>query len=118
VTITLMAEKRKRLNFSCTTCGPICEHIGAALSLILEEKTLLGLAEPPPEEIPFELLDEDKLIELALSERQSRADTEKFRVKSADPERPWTDYVVSSSGSGKSYRVALRGEERGVSYVA
>ena len=116
VTITLMAEKRKRLNFNCTTCGTHCDHIGAALSLILEEKTLLGLAEPPPEEIPFELLSEDKLIEVALSERQSRADTEKFRVKSSDPKTPWTDYVVTSAGSGKSYRVALRGEERGISY--
>ncbi len=118
VTITLMAEKRKRLNFNCTTCDKVCEHIGAALSLILEEKTLLGLAEPPPEEIPFELLDETKLIELALSERESRAKTEKFRIKSVDPDKPWTDYLVNSAGSGKSYRVALRGEERGSSYCS
>ena len=118
VTITLMAEKRSRLHFNCTHCDALCEHIGIAVSLILEEKSLLGLAEPPPEEIPFELLDEETLIQLALSERQTRADTEKFRLKSADPSRPWTDYVVTSAGSGKSYRVALRGEQRGISYCS
>ena len=49
VTITLMAEARNRLNWNCTHCEGACEHVGAAFSLILEEKTALGLAAPPPE---------------------------------------------------------------------
>ena len=118
VTITLIAAARNRLHFNCTACKQTCEHVGAAFSLILEEKSLLGLAEPPPEEIPFELLDEPRLVQLALSERETRAQTEKFRMKSTDSSQPWTDYVVTSAGSGKSYRVALRGEQRGISYCS
>ena len=118
VTITLTSSARKRLQFKCNVCAQACKHVGAALSLILEEKSLLGLAEPALEDIPFELLDHDQLVQLALSERETRAKTEKFRIKSADSELPWTDYVVSSAGSGKSYRVALRGEERGISYCS
>jgi len=118
VTITLASTVKNRLLFNCTACDETCEHIGAAVSLILEEKSLIGLAEPAPEEIPFELLDEQQLLQLAVSERQSRATTEKFRLKAADHSRPWTDYIVTSAGSGKSYRVALRGEERGISYCS
>ena len=48
VSITLMAEARNRLHFHCNRCEGACEHVGAAFSLILEEKTALGLAAPPP----------------------------------------------------------------------
>ena len=118
VTITLKASARNRLHYNCTMCEETCEHVGAAFSLILEEKSLLGLAEPPIEDLPFELLEEDRLIELAISERKARAKTEKFRLTSAAASKPWTDYVVTSAGSGKSYRVALCGEQRGVSYCS
>jgi len=36
--ITMMAEARNRLKWNCTHCNGPCEHVGAALSLILEEK--------------------------------------------------------------------------------
>ena len=38
VTITSMAEANQRLRFNCTQCGTTCKHVGAALSLVLEEK--------------------------------------------------------------------------------
>ena len=95
-----------------------CRHIGAAVSLVLEEKTALGLAAPPDENLPMELLSESELVEHALRERQERAKNEKFRISSADAAKPWTDYTVASALSGKTYRVALRGEERGQSFCS
>ena len=47
VTITLMAETLDRLHWRCNRCARACEHVGAAFSLILEEKMVLGLAEKP-----------------------------------------------------------------------
>jgi ERCC4-related helicase len=117
-TITTMAAARHRLVFNCTACPAVCEHVGAAVSLILEEKTALGLAAEPDERTPLENLGEPELIEQALGERRERAATEKFRLQSADPKRPWTDYTISSALSGKAYRVALRGAERGQSYCS
>ena len=118
VTITLHAEARDRLHWNCTACHLPCEHAGAAFSLVLEEKTALGLAAPPPERKPVESLGESELIQLALSEREKRAKEEKFKLKSSDGDSPWTDYTITSATSGKSYRVALRGEERGISYCS
>ena len=118
VTITTMAEARSRLRVNCTACETVCEHMGAAFSLILEEKTALGLAAAPEEQRPMEMLSEEELIERAVQERQERAESEKFRVQSSDSDQPWTDYRVSSALSGKTYRVALRGEERGQSYCS
>lgn len=116
VTITAMAEARNRLRFNCTSCEAMCEHVGAALALILEEKMLLGLAAPPRERVPIESLSEDKLIEQALAERRERARTENMSISSTNPNRLWTDYLVTNRTSGKTYRVALRGWERGQSY--
>jgi hypothetical protein len=118
VTITLMAGAKDRLHWNCTTCQWPCEHAGAAFSLLLEEKTALGLAVPPPERIPVESLGEDELIRRALAEREERSRKEKFKLQSREPERPWTDYTITSAASGKSYRVALRGRERGISYCS
>ena len=117
-TITTMAAARNRLKLNCTACETICEHVGAALSLILEEKTALRLAVPPEESEPLENLSEQELVEQALEERRERARSEKFRFQSSDPKRPWADYTLTSALSGKSYRVALRGEERGQSYCS
>src|SRR5882724_269095 len=47
VTLTLMAETHHRLHWNCTHCHQACEHVGAAVSLILEEKLTLGLAAKP-----------------------------------------------------------------------
>ena len=86
--------------------------------MILENKTLLGLAKAPARRAPIEPLNEEQLIEAALSERQQRAKDEKMDVVATDraAQSPWSDYIVTSRLSGKSYRVALRGFERGDSY--
>ena len=117
-TITTMAEAKNRLRFNCTACEMLCEHVGAAVSLVLEEKTALGLAALPDERRPLETLDEQELVDQALQDRRERARTEKFRLRSSDPQQPWTDYTITSALSGKTYRVALRGEERGDSYCS
>ncbi|RJP32532.1 MAG: helicase [Phycisphaerales bacterium] len=118
VTITTMAEVPQRLHWNCTACDGACEHVGAAFSLILEEKTSLGLAAPPPERVPIESLSEEELVRQAIAERRERAKTEKMTVRSVEPTVLWTDYVVTNAESGKTYRVALRGWEPGDSYCS
>jgi hypothetical protein len=118
VTITLMAEAHDRLHFHCTGCDGVCDHIGAAFSLILEEKTVLGLAKPPAERIPAESLSETQLVARAMEDRMERAKTERMKIESVNPRILWTDYIVTNTLSGKSYRVALRGWERGQSYCS
>ncbi|MEZ6063955.1 MAG: DEAD/DEAH box helicase [Planctomycetaceae bacterium] len=118
VTITTRADGKERLIWNCTECETACEHVGAALSLVLEEKTALGLAAAPPERIPVAELNEEALVQRALAERLDRAQTEKMTVKAVDTDSksPWTDYLVTSKMTGKTYRVALRGTECGDSY--
>lgn len=118
VTIEQASGQRLGLAVRCTACSTPCLHAGAALSFVLEEKTLLGLAKPPTERIPIGALGDKELVARALTERQERARSERMVVRSEDPARPWTDYVVTSATSGRSYRVALRGHERGQSYCA
>jgi len=118
VTIKLMPEARQRLHWNCSLCFQACEHVGAAFSLILEEKLALGLAVPPKPRVPVESLSEKELVARALAERAERARIEKMAVRTANAERPWTDYTVTNRTSGKSYRVALRGLEPGVSYCS
>jgi len=118
VRITLNPANPRRLKLECDHCCGPCEHQGAALAIILEEKLSLGLSAPPPERIPMESLDEAALVKQALDDRQQRAETEKMRLKSFDPDRLWTDYTVTSQASGKTYRVALRGWEPGQSYCS
>ena len=115
---TLTADVPQRLQWDCTACDTACEHVGAALSLVLEEKTPLGLAAPPPERVPIESLSEEDLVGHALEERRERANTERMRVKSTGPDVLWTDYLVTNAMSGKTYRVALRGWECGQSYCS
>ena len=62
VSILLGPRKKKRLNISCSVCPGACEHQGAALSLILEEKLTLGLSAPPPERTPMESLSDEALV--------------------------------------------------------
>ena len=119
VVISLEPGKNtRRLNVHCSTCSGACEHQGAALAVILEEKLALGLSAPPPQRTPMESLSEAELIQRAISERKERAQTEKMRLKSANPLELWTDYIITNQGSGKSYRVALRGWEPGESYCS
>lgn len=120
VTITLSPVARDRLQWNCTACSQPCEHVGAAFSMILEEKTALGLAIPPEIDdgpVPADASDEE-LASLALAERRDRAKSEEMKVKSNDPSTPWTDYALTSALSGKTYRVALRGLEPGESYCS
>ncbi|PXF59403.1 MAG: helicase [Deltaproteobacteria bacterium] len=118
VTISLRPEKNQRLHFDCSTCTAACVHMGAAVSLILEEKLALGLSAPPPERIPVESLSDRELVEQAITDRVERAKSEKMELRSIDSNKLWTDYTITNSFSGKTYRVALRGWERGDSYCS
>lgn len=77
-----------------------------------------GLAIPPKPRVAHESLNEKELVAKALAERGERTKIEKMAVRTADGTRPWTDYTVTNRTSGKSYRVALRGLEPGVSYCS
>ncbi len=118
VTMTVMAEARGRLHYRCDACKTACDHVAAVLSLVLEEKTALGLAAPPPERKAVESLGEEDLVERALADRKQRALDEKMTIKAADPQSPWTDYTVTNRLSGKTYRVSLRGFELGDSFCS
>ncbi len=118
VTIRLDSGRDQGLLVACSACSRICEHIGAALALILEEKLALGLSAPPTEKTPVEHLSDQDLIRQAIREREERARTEKMDLHPLNGEGPWTDYRVTNRLSGKSYRVALRGCERGESYCS
>src|SRR5438034_5618992 len=101
-----MDPSNGRLRWNCTVCESLCEHVGAAFSLILDEKLALGLAAPPPERVPVESLNERELFEQAIEDRRERARKERMTVISADPAQPWTDYTATSAISGKTYHVA------------
>ena len=118
VTLSLNPAARDRLEWRCDTCDVPCEHAGAAFSLILEEKLALGLADAPPDRPPVEGLAEQALVAQAIAERKERARTEEMRLTSVSPHEIWTDYTLTNSASGKSYRVALRGWQPGESYCS
>lgn len=118
VTIALQGPGSQSLSVRCSVCEEPCIHAAAALSLILEEKLALGLAAPPPQNVPVESLSPEDLVRQALSEREERAGTERMEVQSMASELLWTEYAVTSTGSGKTYRVVLRGWNRGDSYCS
>ncbi|MCY4264829.1 MAG: DEAD/DEAH box helicase [Gammaproteobacteria bacterium] len=118
VEITLHQDLRSNLQWNCSCGESPCIHVAAAFSTILEEKTQLGLAEAPPEILEATPLSDKQLVENELKEREERANTEKMRVKSQDASEIWTDYLVTNAHSGKTYRVALRGWERGESFCS
>jgi ERCC4-related helicase len=118
VTISLEDDAHRRLRWQCSTSKAACPAVGAAFSLILEDKRALGLAVNPDENLPSELLGEEALVQRALAERVERARTEKMQLRSTDPSQPWTDYLITNPESGKTYRVNLRGEELGHSYCS
>lgn len=117
-TLTLQSARAKQLQLNCDKCETTCVHLAAALSYLLDAKSLMGLAVPPDESVPIENLTPDELLQRALADRQKRAIEERMTVRSTDTERPWTDYLVTSDRSGKTYRVALRGFEAGQSYCS
>lgn len=118
VTITMNSGRDKQLQVNCDHCDKCCTHMGAALGHLLEAKSTMGLAAPPDEAVALENLTETELFQRALAERVKRANEEKMQVRAADKDRPWSDYVVTSTRSGKTYRVALRGLEAGQSYCS
>ena len=118
VTISLKDDARRRLHWRCDACSTACEHAGAAFSTILEEKMALGLAAPPPERTPVENLGERELVRQAMDARRERARDEKMILKSAHPKKLWTDYIITSAVSGKSYRVSVRGWKPGEWYCS
>jgi len=108
-----------KLRVVCSTCHDHCEHAGAAFALLLEEKTSLNLATPPKDDATEPLdLTEEELVTRELLRRTDRASKERMVAKPIDAKSVWTDYIVTSRESGKSYRVALRGWERGESYCS
>ncbi len=106
--MTLSSDRKKQLALNCDRCDSPCSHLGAALDYLLDAKTVLGLAMPPDEEVPLEHLTPEELRHRMLADREKRAAEEKMKVRSIQPERPWSDYVVTSGGSGRTYRVAIR----------
>jgi SNF2-related domain/Helicase conserved C-terminal domain/SWIM zinc finger len=118
VTLSLNAAVRDRLEWRCDTCEVPCEHAGAAFSLILEEKLALGLAGEPPDRPRTNNLTEQTLVAQAIAEREERARADQMRLTSINPREIWTDYTLTNSASGKSYRVALRGWKPGESYCS
>jgi len=70
ITMSLNPESPKFLRFACSECKTSCEHVGAAFSLILEEKLALGLSAPPPERLPVESLNDEEMIRQAIDERK------------------------------------------------
>lgn len=116
--IRLDDRKPGHLAFACSRCRGVCEHVGAAFSLVLEEKLSLGLATAPEEKPSGESLSvsDQYLIEKALEERRERVRKEKMRIAPSEPGKLWADYVVTNPASGKTFRVALRGERPGESF--
>lgn len=118
VTIRLDPAKNHKIDLSCSVCPVSCDHQGAALSLILEEKLTLGLAAPPKERVPIESLSDKELVAQAIEDRIERAKNEKMRLTSLNPDILWTDYTLTNAQSGKSYRLALRGWDQGESFCS
>jgi len=80
VTIRLDPAKNHKIDLAFCACPVYCDHQGAALSLILEEKLALGLAEPPKERVPIESLSDNELVAQAIEDRVERAKNEKMRL--------------------------------------
>ena len=70
-----------RLRAECNICTEPCVHTGGLLSILLEQKTDLGLAAPPPE--TARPAGDDELVAQALEERAKRARTERMKIRSS-----------------------------------
>lgn len=115
-TVTVQPGRGKSLATSCNQCFKPCRHQGAMLHYLMESKLLLGLAMAPDASVPLEHLTEEELHHRAVHERQMRAKEEKMTVRSTNRNKPWTDYVVTSKQSGRSYRVSIRSMENSDSF--
>ena len=118
-TITAMTEAKNRLRFNCTACrDDVRAHRrgrfagaggedGAGIGRRTRRATAPGNARASRS-------CSNRPFSIAWSGREPKSS------KSARPtlEKPWADYTVTSALSGKTYRVALRGEERGDSFCS
>jgi hypothetical protein len=111
-------DASKGLLYQCDPCGGPCVHLGAALGYLLDARSTMGLAESPDESVPLENLTHGELRRRAMAERLKRATEEPMRVRSRQPDRPWTEYTVTNAISNRTYRVALCGPEPGQSYCS
>ncbi|HUF63009.1 MAG TPA: DEAD/DEAH box helicase [Verrucomicrobiales bacterium] len=119
VVVRLDPAARHRLRITTTARGEEASYLRAAtLSMVLEEKHQLGLSSMPNHDIPWEHMSAGELEARALAERRQRSQEERMGVRATDPAIPWTDYTVTSAESGRAYRVALRGMQRGQSYCS
>jgi superfamily II DNA or RNA helicase len=118
VVLTSTTARNQELQIQCDQCDVPCEHAGAALSLLLEQKIAFGLSAPPDETVPFELLTEQELFERAMDERRQRAQQERMTLRSRNPNTPWCDYTLTSHQSGKTYRISLLGDQAGEAYCS
>ena len=118
VTISLQNNATRRLGWTCSTSDKACDEVGAAFALILEEKTLLGLAIEPDDPLQQAELSDTELNALEITAREKRAQEERMTVRSENPKTPWTDYRITNKASGKTYRVALRGHHPGESFCS
>jgi len=118
VILTSISSRSQELHLRCDQCEAACEHAGAALNLLLEQKLSLNLSAPPDESVPFELLTEQELLERALDERRQRATQERMTLRSCSPSTPWCDYTLTSHHSGKTYRISLQGSDPGQAYCS
>ena len=85
-TLTKRSDAKDRLYWSCENCDGACEHVGAMFSLVLENKTQLGLAAPPDEREPVAELSAEEVIRQALHERRERSKAERMKIKTTDCE--------------------------------
>jgi hypothetical protein len=116
VTMTLMSGRNRQIHIQCDRCEIACKHGGAAVDYLMDSKELLGLAAPPDEDVPLEHLTRKELMLRVIADRRKRAREEKMQVRSNSFDEPWSDYVVTSEQSGRSYRVAIRSLESSGNY--
>lgn len=122
VVVAVRPDRRQPsgLALSCTACSDGCTHQALALHYLLTYKVELGLM-PPTEEALLQLAPEpspEELLSQAISDRRERARLESMEIRPLTPDVVWSDYLVTSRKSGRSYRVALRGMEPGESYCS
>ncbi len=72
--LVLEPASRAQLRAICTSCDGACLHVGGLLAHVLENKSGLGLAEPPAETELRTFGDDDALVEAAIAERRRNHD--------------------------------------------
>jgi len=100
VTISLQDNATRRLGWQCNTSEKACDEVGAAFALILEEKTLLGLAVEPDTPLQRAEMSDIELNALEITAREKRALDERMTVRSEIPK-----HLGLTTGLPTSHRV-------------